>query len=190
MIELWYETHSISTDNERGISTGWLPGELSAHGRELALERGPSWRDRRVQAVFASDLNRALQTAEIARSVYTFPLFVDPLLRECNYGDLNGHPVTEIDAVRLESIERPFPSGESYDEVVERTRRFLLSLGPEWEGTTIVLVAHSANRWALDLLLTDLSLHDSITSPFAWQPGWRYGLTGDWRERLRTSVHG
>ena len=32
MIELVFETHSLSTDNERGIATGWLPGELSEHG--------------------------------------------------------------------------------------------------------------------------------------------------------------
>ena len=25
-VEIIYETHSISTDNEAGIATGWLPG--------------------------------------------------------------------------------------------------------------------------------------------------------------------
>lgn len=190
MIEIWYETHSISDDNERGIATGWLPGALSVRGRELAGERGPSWRERGVQAVFSSDLNRAIQTAEIARDSFAFPLFVDPLLRECNYGDLNGHLVSEIDALRLASIDRPFPHGESYAEVVERTRRFLLSLGPEWDGTTVSLVAHSANRWALDALLRDRSLADSIASPFNWQPGWRYELSGSWRERLRLVTSG
>jgi broad specificity phosphatase PhoE len=39
-IELVFETHSISEDNERGIATGWLPGSLSPLGRELASELG------------------------------------------------------------------------------------------------------------------------------------------------------
>jgi hypothetical protein len=30
------ETHSRSVDNKRGIASGWLPGELSERGRELA----------------------------------------------------------------------------------------------------------------------------------------------------------
>jgi broad specificity phosphatase PhoE len=190
VIELWYETHSISIDNERGIATGWLPGELSEHGRELAAERGPSWRDRCIQAVFSSDLSRALQTAEIARVIYPFPLLVEPDLRECNYGDLNGRPVREIDVLRLASIDRPFPNGESYGDVVERTRRFLLGLGPEWDGTTVAVVAHSANRWALDLLLRGRPLAESIASPFNWQPGWRYELAGDWRAQLRAFDRG
>ena len=33
MVQLIYETHSRTIDNERGIATGWLPGELSADGR-------------------------------------------------------------------------------------------------------------------------------------------------------------
>jgi broad specificity phosphatase PhoE len=184
MIELWYETHSISVDNERGIATGWLPGELSEQGHVLAASLGERLRGRRAGALFASDLYRAVQTAEIARQLYAAPLILDPLLRECNYGDLNGHPKEEIDALRLASIDQPFPNGESYSEVVERTRRFLLSLGPEWEGTTIMLVSHSANRWALDLLFNNRPLSDSMTSPFNWQPGWRYELTDGWQERL------
>jgi glycolate oxidase iron-sulfur subunit len=40
VIELVYETHSLTLDNERGFATGWLPGELSPNGRELARELG------------------------------------------------------------------------------------------------------------------------------------------------------
>ena len=33
-VEIIFETHSITVDNEAGIATGWLPGRLSAAGRE------------------------------------------------------------------------------------------------------------------------------------------------------------
>ena len=39
-VELIYETHSLTVDNERGVATGWLPGELSARGRALARAIG------------------------------------------------------------------------------------------------------------------------------------------------------
>jgi len=64
-VDLVYETHSISVDNERGIATGWLPGELSAEGRHLAYALGERRRNDGIDCVFTSDLRRALQTAEI-----------------------------------------------------------------------------------------------------------------------------
>jgi hypothetical protein len=36
-IEVVFETHSMTEDNERGRATGWLPGRLSEQGRVLAF---------------------------------------------------------------------------------------------------------------------------------------------------------
>ena len=33
-VEIVFETHSTSVDNERGIATGWQDGELSERGRD------------------------------------------------------------------------------------------------------------------------------------------------------------
>ena len=65
-IEIVYETHSVTEDNERGIATGWRPGRLSARGRELAAELGRRRCDDGLAAVFSSDLARAAETAAIA----------------------------------------------------------------------------------------------------------------------------
>jgi hypothetical protein len=34
-VEIIYETHSLTTDNESGIATGWLAGQLFAGGMAL-----------------------------------------------------------------------------------------------------------------------------------------------------------
>lgn len=60
VVELVYETHSTSTDNEAGIATGWLPGQLSAAGRQQARELRARRRDDGVAVVFTSDLRRAV----------------------------------------------------------------------------------------------------------------------------------
>jgi broad specificity phosphatase PhoE len=39
-IELVFETHSTTEDNELGRATGWLPGRLSEQGRVQALQLG------------------------------------------------------------------------------------------------------------------------------------------------------
>jgi broad specificity phosphatase PhoE len=179
-VEIIYETHSITTDNENGIATGWLPGRLSERGRQLALELGMRRRDDDLAVVFVSDLARAIETAKIAFSGGNVPIIHDARLRECNYGTLNGMPVAQLAAERSRHIDEPFPGGQSYRQVVDQTRAFLRDLAAEWDGKRILIIAHSANRWALDHLLNGIPLADLIDTPFAWQEGWSYKLPTGW----------
>jgi len=43
-VELVYETHSISTDNEAGIATGWLPGRADPLGWARFEQKQPDSR--------------------------------------------------------------------------------------------------------------------------------------------------
>lgn len=173
-VEIVYETHSITTDNEAGVATGWLPGALSERGRALAAELGRRRTD--VSAVYASDLRRAVETAEIAFGGGGVPVRYDARLRECDYGDWNGMPAERLAGERLARVEVAFPGGESYRDVVARTASFLADLKRERNGERVALVSHSANRWALDHLLKGERLEDVVVAPFAWRPGWEYVL--------------
>jgi broad specificity phosphatase PhoE len=179
MIELVYETHSTTTDNEAGIATGWLEGRLSETGRAQAKALGERRRDDGLAAVFTSDLRRAVETAEIAFPGSELLVRQDSRLRECNYGKLNGGPAAEIERERLLRIDQPFPGGESYRQVVERTRTFLNDLLQELDGSRVLLIAHSANRWALEHLLLGIPLEELVAAPFEWQEGWLYRLDGE-----------
>ena len=149
-----FETHSLSADNERGIATGWLEGRLSETGKRLAKELGERRRADNVAAVFTSDLGRAVDTAEIAFAGSGIPIHQDPRLRECNYGTLNGMPVSQLEAERSRRIDEPFPGGESYRQVVHRVQGFLDDLSRTFDGARIVVIGHSTTRWALDHLLS------------------------------------
>jgi broad specificity phosphatase PhoE len=175
-VDLIYETHATTVDNENGIATGWLPGELSERGRREAHDLGFRRRAESIDAVFVSDLRRAIQTADIAFAGCEIPILRDPRLRECNYGELNGKPVKELAAVRRYHIDVPFPGGQSYRQVVDETRTFLNDLASKWDGHRVVIIAHSANRWALDHLLIGTPIESLVDAPFNWQPGWRYRL--------------
>jgi broad specificity phosphatase PhoE len=172
-IELVYETHSISVDNERGVATGWLPGELSAEGRRLAHTLGERRRDDGIVCVFTSDLGRAVETAEIAFQGSDVEIRPDARLRECNYGDLNSAPVGELDP-RRRFVDRPFPGGESYRDCVDKMRSFLGEVAREFEGGRVLVIAHSAQRWALRHLLEGIPLEELVDAPFEWQEGWEY----------------
>jgi len=173
-VELVYETHSTSIDNERGVATGWLNGTLSTTGREQARALGRRRAEDGIVAVYSSDLGRAVETAAIAFRNSGIPMHQDARLRECNYGELNGAPVDEVTAVRGLHVDEPFPGGESYRQVVERTREFIEDMAARHDGERIVVIAHSANRWALDHLVNGTPLEELVDAPFLWRDGWLY----------------
>lgn len=179
-IEIIYETHSLTLDNETGHATGWLPGELSAEGRRLAAEMGVRHRDAGLTAVFVSDLRRATQTAEIAFGGSGLPVHRDARLRECNYGDLNGMAVARLATERSKHIDDPFPNGQSYRQVVQATRSFLADVARDHDGGRVIVISHSANKWAFDVLLCGARLEDLVDAPFGWQEGWLYVLPAGW----------
>lgn len=174
-VELVFETHSLTTDNERGVATGWLGGTLSGRGRELAGELGERRREDGVDAVFTSDLSRAVETAEIAFAGTAIPVVLDWHLREVDYGELNGAPVDAVERERPLRVDEPFPGGESYRDAVARVGALLDELLVERAGQRILLIGHTATRWALDHLLAGEPLERLVVEPFAWREGWEYG---------------
>src|ERR1044071_4647744 len=72
-IEIVFETHALSEDNERGIATGWLPGRLSDRGRDLAADMGPPRRDDRPAAGLTSALRRAARADRLRRHRHPDP---------------------------------------------------------------------------------------------------------------------
>ena len=175
-VELVFETHSITEDNERGIATGWRPGRLSARGRELAAELGQRRRHDGIAAVFSSDLARATETASIAFDGSGIPVLLDWRLRECDYGKRNGMPVPELHASRREHLDRPYPGGESWRQAVARVGRFLGDLPLRWDGQRVLVIGHVATRWGLDHFIGGVPLEDLMDQDFAWQEGWQYRL--------------
>ncbi|HET7352687.1 MAG TPA: histidine phosphatase family protein [Gaiellaceae bacterium] len=167
-----FETHSTSEDNEAGIATGWLPGRLSALGREQALELGERRRADGIAIVFTSDLARTVETAEIAFAGSSLPIVQEARLRECNYGELNGTAEPLHD--RAAHIEVPYPAGESWRQAVERVAGFLDELRRERDGERVLVIGHSATRFALDVTVNGRELEDLVGAPFAWQPGWEF----------------
>jgi 2,3-bisphosphoglycerate-dependent phosphoglycerate mutase len=182
-VQVIYETHSTSVDNEQGLATGWLGGTLAPIGREQARQLGRRRRQSGLDVVVASDLNRAVETARIAFEDSGIPVRLDWRLRECNYGAMNGMPRSQLDRERRLRLDEPFPGGESWRAAVERVAPFLEELVKERQGQRVLLIGHVATRWALDHLVNGQPLEELIDAPFDWQEGWEYTLSGPTRER-------
>ena len=175
-IEVVFETHSTTVDNEQGRATGWLGGQLSAQGKEQARRLGQRRQDDTITAVFTSDLARAAQTASIAFAGSPVPILHDWRLRECDYGQRNGMPAAELHAGRHEHLDQPYPGGESWRQAITRVSRFLADLPLRWTGQRILVIGHVATRWGLDHFISGIPLEKLAQEDFGWQEGWEYQI--------------
>ena len=175
-IQILFETHCTTEDNESGVATGWLPGRLSASGREQAAALGRRRRNDGIASVFTSDLGRAVETANIAFSGSPVPILHDWRLRECDYGEMNGALTAKVNGDRSIYLHHAYPNGESWNDATERVGRFLADLPSRWDGLRILVIGHVATRWGLDRFIKGSDLRDLAASEFAWQEGWEYRL--------------
>lgn len=173
-IEILFETHSTSVDNEFGRAAGWSASELSELGRAQAVELGRRRRSDGLAAVFCSDLLRAVQTATLAFDGSAIPILPDWRLRECDYGKHTGWPAEKVRALRSEHLDRPYPGGESWRQATARVDRFLGDLPSRWNGQRILVIGHIATWWGLEHAINGVPLERLTEEAFTWQEGWTY----------------
>ncbi|HVS58615.1 MAG TPA: histidine phosphatase family protein [Candidatus Saccharimonadales bacterium] len=178
-VAITYFVHGTTTDNEQDLATGWLPGELSAIGREQAEKLGQQVADKRFDVVFCSDLQRAVDSAELGFGD-KYEIIHDERLRECNYGDMNGKPAATFKDRLVDFVDTHFPKGESYKDVEARLASFVDFLRTEYDGKHIAIVAHQAPQLALDVLLKGKTWQQAVDEDWrktkSWQPGWEYTI--------------
>ena len=88
--------HGESETNLSHHWTGWNDVNLTDKGRQDAARAGEMLKGIDFDAIYASDLTRALNTAQIA--LPGCPPKITPLLREINVGDLAGNPIDIVTA--------------------------------------------------------------------------------------------
>lgn len=178
-VNITYFVHGTTTDNEQGRATGWLPGALSTEGKHQARLLGEQVADQTFDVVFCSDLQRAVDSAELGFAG-KYRIIQDKRLRECNYGDYNGQPESGA-FVKERYIDTPFPGGESYRDVEARLRSFATMLQKEYDGKHVAIVAHQAPQLALEVILHGKTWEQAFAQDWrktkSWQPGWQYSIS-------------
>lgn len=177
MVTIIFEPHGTTTDNEQGLASGHIDVQLSALGEKQAREMGERYANEHFAAIFCSDLQRSYKSGEIAFGGRGWPIIRDPRLRECNYGELDGHPKAQVDPLKPQHISVPFPGGESYQDSNRRMRSFLLDLARGYDGKKVMVIGHRATQYALENQINRQPLEEVIPAPWKWQPGWTYHLT-------------
>jgi len=121
----------------------------------LGLKQAERLRDRlatqKIDAIYSSDLQRALATAKIIASRYQVEVTACAELREINFGKIEGLNFEEIIQLYPEVVKSlmqrgpnlKFPGGESLDELSNRVSKFMDRLKKHTTEETILIVVHS-----------------------------------------------
>jgi probable phosphoglycerate mutase len=129
-LELWLVRHGETTYSASRRVAGWNNPPLTEIGRKQAKALRSVIDGRRFEGVWASDLDRAVESARLA---WGEPR-VDRRLRECNFGSLEGCTYEEADTTYGEVFHafRGFraPAGESHEEFRARVLEFVVGLDP------------------------------------------------------------
>lgn len=88
--------HGATLSNEEGRITGQLDAPLSAIGKRQAEALGERLAGARFDVIVASDLSRALETAEAITRRVKMPVIVDPALREISMGVWEGRIYSDL----------------------------------------------------------------------------------------------
>ncbi|MBE6655579.1 MAG: histidine phosphatase family protein [Ruminococcaceae bacterium] len=166
--------HGFSTSNEDGTLTGQLDAPLTP----LGVLQGEAasryiYENYTVDAIYSSDLSRAVDTVRPLAELTKLPIFTDPDFREMNCGAWSGEVVASL-------IER---YGDAYREWANASDSFVPEGGEAWSALA---------RRALDALLRVAEAEKGKTVAVATHGGTIKALRGaylgipveEWREKL------
>lgn len=152
MVKVIFVRHGQTEWNTSGRYQGQSDVPLSAEGLEQARQLAEGFPIDKIDAIYASDLTRAMQTARAVADKFGLDVHAEPAFRELHFGEWEGLTYDEIvngwaDAMKnflLHPEVLVVPGGESFQQVQERATRRLNELLDEHEGQTIAIFAHGA----------------------------------------------
>jgi broad specificity phosphatase PhoE len=149
--------HGETDWNLMGIWQGHTDIPLNATGRAQAKQLGEQFSAIPFKAVYASDLSRARQTAEIMMVERGFSIETYPSLRELEHKPLEGKKLEELPREIRQAFTHarslPYeqylrhkwhPEVESPAECYQRIVRFLQERCTAFAGETILIVSHGS----------------------------------------------
>ena len=135
--------HGQSVNNLAQKWTGWMDVPLTEKGKQDAKNAGALIAHVKFDRIYASDLQRARQTAETAIPGCAYE--TSALLREVNIGTLAGRPASFLNEAQRARVSKEGYvefGGESSEEFRGRVQTFMRQLEDE-PCETVAVFAHA-----------------------------------------------
>jgi len=167
--------HGESQWNLENRFTGWVDVPLSPKGEQEAKDAGKLLKEFRIDKVYTSVLQRAIETARLALEAAgqtDLPVERDQALNERHYGDLQGLNKAETaekfgdEQVKLwrRSYDIRPPGGESLKDTAARTLPYFEAhIVPDIrEGQNVLVVAHGNSLRSIVMSLDKMTEQEVI----------------------------
>jgi 2,3-bisphosphoglycerate-dependent phosphoglycerate mutase len=167
---LYLVRHGQSAGNAEGRFGGHSATPLSALGRQQALATAKALAKERVAAIYSSDLLRAVQTAEPLAEILNLKINATDAFRERHVGVLEGLTFDEAKnqfpqdyyALVNRELAHVITSGESYNQLLDRTTGVLRQILQKHRGQRVAVFAHTGTICFLTLHIIG-AIHDHTT---------------------------
>ncbi len=132
----------------RRIQGGGSDIQLNQTGKQQAESLALRLKQERIQAIYSSQLQRAIDTAQAIARNHQIKVEIEPALTEIDVGELEGAPVAKIGSyldqllVREGSPSLKRHGGESLTEVQQRAWGTIQRLVSQHRDGAIVVVSH------------------------------------------------
>jgi broad specificity phosphatase PhoE len=150
MTTLLLVRHGETDWNAAGRLQGHTDRPLNDYGRKQARELADRLADDDIDAVYASDLARARETAEILGARLGLPVVIDPDLREKNWGSWEGLTSDERAHIEFE--------GESTEDHRERVLRAVQRIVEAHPGERVIVVTHGGSLRRIQAAVSGVAL--------------------------------
>lgn len=149
-MKLIFVRHGQTNWNAEDRIQGHLDAELSELGLRQARAVAYALANESVDAIYASDLQRAYVTADMIADKHGLPVIQTQLLREVCLGEWQGMTISEVKdrypdqhaAYRADSIRNRPPGAERIEDVIKRSRQFVEMVLPTYTEGNIIVVSH------------------------------------------------
>jgi alpha-ribazole phosphatase len=137
---------------------------LTDEGRIQARSLSERLKDEKIDVIYASDLGRTIETAEIIAEHHGLEVVPAALMRELNFGIWEGMTYDEIIKKWAKEYnkwqddpynEKP-PEGETLSELCERVSKFLMKAAQDHPDGRILVVSHAGPIRAILSVLLNL----------------------------------
>lgn len=165
--------HGQTEWNISGRYQGQSDVALTKDGIEQAKMLSEHFPVNHVDAIYASNLQRATRTAAIIAEHFGLKVHQEAVFRELSFGDWEGLTYEEIIHQWPEAMEKFFqypdlleiPNGETFQQVQNRAMERLDTILHDFEGGdhTVVVVAHGA------ILRTILAAQLNMSLRYVWR---------------------
>lgn len=150
--------HGEADSNAKNIvsSDNSVPSNLTEKGKEEIKKTISELKNKGINLIITSPLNRTVQTASIVAKELGLDekdILVDERIREINCGEFNGKSIFDYRAQFKDLEEKMYKAsaggGESVEDVRVRSGEFIYDIDKKYSDKNILVVTHEYVAWTL-----------------------------------------